>query len=291
MDRGRQRQRRILWVSLTSKLLGLSVAVCLLKLQLSSRDVRVPQPQPRTWHGKFPVKTLSAAFPWPASPPFKPFEYALDGGGREILYDLLQRHQDVPLVFLEIGPFLGGSMQQWMKHHKMLRGVVLELGSTATNGKSIAQYIRRMERDGEDPKLRKTSGREGVMRSLDNLLEDYGDRKTLLSNLWPFRDRLVVTFDGAPHGMFRIHAMGFVPDIVYVDTDKYYDELWVAAALWPHAILTGDDFKWRKKVGDSGCVLTAKDGIARFARKTNRTILARKHTFVLSHPNSKVTLH
>ena len=101
------------------------------------------------------------------------------------------------------------------------RGVVLELGSTATNGKSIAQYIRRMKRDGEDPKLRKTSGREGVMRSLGQFIEDYGDRQTLLSNLWPFRDRLVVTFDGAPHGMFRIHAMGFVPDIVYVDTDKY----------------------------------------------------------------------
>ena len=78
-----------------------------------------------------------------------------------------------------------------------------------------------------------------------------------------------------------------MPDVIYVDTDKYFDELWIAHTLWPHAVLTGDDFNWAEKTSN-GCERRGSDGVVRFASKFGYNLSSVKENWIMHNPHSRL---
>ncbi|CAE7504922.1 unnamed protein product [Symbiodinium necroappetens] len=223
----------------------------------------------------FPREALAGVSPWPAARRFRAFQAVLDGGGREMVTQLLDMYPDEQLVLLEIGGFLGGSMRRWLQHAPNLMAVLLERDYFGQSGKELADTVQSLSLQNRE--LGGVLGCcEEALDSLENMRQLDGGAHTLFSNLWDFRERLVINFKGFPLGLLEVHRLGLIPDLVYIDTDKYMDELWVAHALWPGALLAGDDWTWEK----------ARAVVMRFVRKFNYTLRVSAETWVVFAPST-----
>lgn len=223
----------------------------------------------------FPQAALAGVSPWPAARRFRAFQAVLDGGGREMVTQLLDMYPDEQLVLLEIGGFLGGSMRRWLQHAPNLMAVLLERDYFGQSGKELADTVQSLSLQNRE--LGGVLGCcEEALDSLENMRQLDGGAHTLFSNLWEFRERLVINFNGFPVGLLEVHRLGLIPDLVYIDTDRYMDELWVAHALWPGALLAGDDWTWEK----------ARAVVMRFVRKFNYTLRVSAETWVVFAPST-----
>lgn len=238
----------------------------------------------------FPREALLAEYPWPQQPRFAPFHASLDGGGKGMIKALLDMYADEKLVMLEIGGFLGGSMRSWLSHAPQMSAVLLEVDYFGNHGDSLAKDVETLTNLD-----RLQQGLLGcckqAMGSVANMRQTDGAAHTLFSNLWDFRHRLAINFNGFPAGLVELHQLGFVPDIIFIDTDKHFDEIWVAHTLWPGALLAGDDWTWVWKSGpliDSSDVLVrrARDPVMRFAKKYNYTLLVQGETWIVTSPHT-----
>ena len=69
---------------------------------------------------------------------------------------------------------------------------------------------------------------------------------TFLGNCWPYRDRLVPLRESTIAGMNLVYQASIEPSLVYVDAAHDFasvvGDIRSAMALFPEAIITGDDF-------------------------------------------------
>src|SRR5690606_32165594 len=85
-------------------------------------------------------------------------------------------------------------------------------------------------------------------------LTDYFARKGTTYGLfqtfcWEYRDRLATVRDFSPAGPRFVYDAGVAVHVVYIDGDHRYDavmrDLTIADALFPEAILCGDDWSMK----------------------------------------------
>lgn len=93
--------------------------------------------------------------------------------------------------------------------------------------------------------------------------EHQDDWKELLSTLyhdflhlnWKYRSRLIPVRETTLDGMVAISRYGLKPDLIYIDADHQYEsvkaDLEMANALFPEAILVGDDYSGLRRKDDS----------------------------------------
>jgi hypothetical protein len=135
------------------------------------------------------------------------------------------------------------------------------------------------------------SGKYAEMHGRNELAEQFrnpdGPYQTFLSTNWEYRSRLTPVRGRSPEVLGELRDAGCVPDLVYLDSDKVGADIEVVHGLWPHAILTGDDWTWIRD-GEYPIRRAVRD----FARKHGMKIAVDRATWVLTHrltPRERVT--
>ena len=200
---------------------------------------------------------------WPEAPRYPPFPLGpltLAPGrpgqhenhdGRHIVLAQMRRLQRP--VLLELGVFLGGSMHRWLNGSIDARIVGVDPFFNVTD--YVAKWV------GND-------GRYQSYRSaIAQLAAPHGSFDTAVAANWPDRERACLIQGFSPAILPRLRTEGLRPDVVFIDNDKSMHDLWIAHALWPEAVLAGDDWGHRSHHVLQAPVRTAK--LARVFRSTN----------------------
>ncbi len=205
--------------------------------------------------GEGVVEQLKEVFPYPRiDSSINPFLWSIDGGGRELIEQMIVDN-DVRLI-LEIGSFLGGSTERWLRASRNLVVVCLDPWLDGWAGDYTAQH--------------------GYTEFRDQLNQENGFFMTFLANLWNYRTRVVPVRKKSPQGLLDLFLLNLQPDLIYVDADKKSDSIRACHQLWPSAILTGDDWNWGK--GDKAPV---REAVTTLASTHGFEILQQKETWVL----------
>jgi hypothetical protein len=187
------------------------------------------------------LKRLKAENPWPnitALDGCPAFPWSLDGGGRELVVDLIRRYR--PKVFLEAGVFLGGSALLWLEHSH--EEMVLLAGDSWSG--YTEEWVYAMARD-PAPWIADVDH----VRTLEAPLRAHGIFKVALHNLRAYRHRVIPL--RMTIGALYSYVKGFVePEIVYIDAGKHRDDYRLAHETFPNAILCGDDWEWQDDAGE-----------------------------------------
>lgn len=169
--------------------------------------------------------TLVGAYPWPASRPFPDAPVrGRNSSGFDLLTETIAARRR-PTVVMEIGAEFGGSTRKFAAVPDTWI-VSVDPWPDSYGGGSF-------------PELQPYLGGEAAMYQLFQSL------------CWPHRDRLVAVREPSPAGFKTVYDAGVPVDVIYIDGDHRYDavirDLTVADALFPGALLTGDD--WKLKSG------------------------------------------
>ncbi len=90
-------------------------------------------------------------------------------------------------------------------------------------------------------------GRPGSeTRQLDDLAAGY---REFFGDLWEDRHRVIPVRDASPDKLHDLSAGGLRHSMIYIDSDKLGRELEVCEALFPGAIICGDDWLYRSEQG------------------------------------------
>lgn len=169
------------------------------------------------------LETLRVKYAWPqAQPDFTPAEWVLDGGGKEIVVNRIDK--DRPFLIIEIGCFLGSSIRKWLACSTNVYVIAID----PWEGDWWIDYARMHGRD----LLGEQFAREN------------GPYLTFLSSLWEYKQHLFPVRGASPEKLYEIAKLGIQPDLIYFDSDKTGKDIEVAHQLFPDAILTGDDWTW-----------------------------------------------
>jgi len=201
-------------------------------------------------------EAVATRYPWPDARPYpEPFHYSYDGGGRDLVLDIIRRKPNA--VVLEVGAFLGGSVLQWLAASPDVRVVAVDP----------------WQGDWWIPHARQAGWTELERR----FAEPNGPLRCFLTNLWEHRDRVVAVPGYSPVKLHELADLGLKPDVLYFDSDKSGSGMDEAARLFPEAIITGDDWAW----SEMGRQYPIREPVRALARSTGRHIAVRRATWVL----------
>ena len=174
------------------------------------------------------IDTLRERFPWPTERPDAPTTEW--GWGVEGEYLLQQRLPADATVILEVGSLVGGSARFFAKHWPDAHLVCVDpwIDTDDPANRPFLEHV---------PEL--TSAVLGVTDGIYNVFR---------SSLWDLRDRLTPVRGFSPDRLVDVHHAGVQPDIVYIDGSHVYEDVLAdvmcSAALFPNAVLCGDDWNW-----------------------------------------------
>lgn len=169
-----------------------------------------------------------AANPWPAERPDAPVvEWGWGIDGADLLRELVD---PAAAVVLEIGSLLGGSARFWAGHCPAAQVLCVDpwLDVVDVADRPFLEHV---------PELT-----DFLLGRVDGLFDVF------LASNWELRDRITPLRGFSPDRLASVHAAGVEPDVVYVDGSHVYEDviadLSTARALFPDAMLCGDDYDW-----------------------------------------------
>ncbi len=208
-------------------------------------------------------------FPWDAE---APFHLALDAngdGGREIIVRQI-RERSIGLM-VEVGCFLGGSVLHWLNAKQDLTVI----GMDPWDG-NWAEYVAGMAKDAVmAPHVLHMSDAE-IARAA-TLLRRHGNFAVAMNNLRAFRDRFIPVRRFSPEGLHYLSRRDIPVELIYIDAFKHRDDLDAAHALFPDAVLCGDDWLWPDETG----ALVMQNAIKAFAQDHGFEIEDKRQSWVL----------
>lgn len=213
---------------------------------------------------------LKNQYPFPNDKPdFKPFYWSLDGGGREIIKNII-KNQNISLM-LEIGMFFGGSALQWLKASSDLIVIGVDPFPNFTN-----YLIRTYERYKNNIRLYDHS----YQSLLEQLKKENSTYLSIVANLWNYQDRFIAIKNKSPAILYELKKLDIIPELIYIDTDHQLAELQIIKNLFPNSIITGNGWTWSK---DSNFPVQEK--VVSFAKKENYQLYTSKGSWVLEKNN------
>ncbi|MEM6692214.1 MAG: hypothetical protein AAF664_22485 [Planctomycetota bacterium] len=203
------------------------------------------------------LKELRQRYPWPQiQPDFFPIRWSLDGGGRWMVE---QRIRERKLrIILEIGSFLGGSVEQWLQIDPNLIVIAVDPWPEC----DIADYARRSGRSEEEA---------------TQLERPDGFYQTFLSNFWNQRDRVIPVREYSPAVLHELALLGLRPDLIYLDCDKSGTEIELCHKLFPNALMTGDDWQWQNEAGE----FPIREPVEAFCKQHDRYLKTENATWII----------
>ena len=212
---------------------------------------------------------LQHAFPWPDIHGKRAWNFTLGGKGRYLVDDIIHNRQ--PRDMLEIGCFLCASSRRWLQADPNLRLV----GVDPWPDTLIAQSHRYVGRQSLSRVYPDIADQQQFVRDM----KTQGPFATAVANMSEFKDRFVPVKNYSPQALYDLKAMGYEPDLIYIDCNKKPDDLDISHTLWPRAILAGDDWHWRRKKD-----FPMRQIVRSFAQKHDYSIIADHATWVLQKP-------
>lgn len=208
-------------------------------------------------------------FPWDAE---APFHLALDAngdGGREIIVRQI-RDRNIGLM-VEVGCFLGGSVLHWLNAKPDLTVI----GVDPWDG-NWADYVAGMAKDAlMAPHVLHMPDAE-IARAAA-MLRRHGNFAVAMNNLRAFRDRFIPVRRFSPEALHYLSRRDIPVELIYIDAFKHRDDLDAAHALFPDAVLCGDDWLWPDETG----ALVMQNAIKAFAHDHGFEIEAKRQSWVL----------
>lgn len=216
-------------------------------------------------------------FLWPEKrPEMKPFRWALDGGGRELITNLINHHGWKTMI--EVGVYCGGSVLQWLEacHGLTVYGV-----DPYPADAGVGQYFR-ANADFYRPHIDFGGMTEDEfieqMEAPDSLFP------AVLSNLWEYQDRFIPVRGFSPQALVDLKAAGVEPDIIFLDAMKTGEEIPVALNLWPDCLITGDDWTWQDDDGRN----PIRSAVLEFVSDGAFCVAARRATWILESNDRQI---
>lgn len=219
---------------------------------------------------------LAKRYPWPTTRPMRKneaFNWTLDGGGREILTDVLQQRPATLMV--EVGSFMGGSALRWLRENRNMRLVCVDPFPDHT-----ADYIRSIK---EAP-WAASFGPNNLAKYAD-LIARHGMLNVVRNNLWDYRHRLILVQGRLQDKVDELRQLE--PDILFLDATKAREEFDILDNLFPGAVLTGNGWNWSDAKGHKPIPVFASE----FANRRGGEIYAKASTFVISDPRFNFALN
>lgn len=171
---------------------------------------------------------LAKANPWPSEPPEAPaVEWGWGVAGEGMLRDLVS--PDIEVV-VEVGSLLGGSARFWAQACPRAHVICIDpwIDVSEPADRPFLEHL---------PELT-----DFLIDRTDGLFDIF------LASTWELRRRLTPIRAYSPDGLEPIHRHGVVPDVVYIDGSHVYEDviadLATARALFPEALICGDDYNW-----------------------------------------------
>ena len=208
-------------------------------------------------------------FPWGEH---EPFHLALDAngrGGREIILREIA-DKDVKLM-AEVGCFLGGSSLHWLRSKPDLTVI----GVDPWDG-NWAAYIEQMAQDPVMSRHVWHMSDEEITRIVA-LLRRHGNFGVALNNLRLYKERFVPVRRPSPEALYYLAQREIPLDMIYIDAFKHRDDLDAAHALFPDALLCGDDWLWPDETG----AFVMQQHIKEFAHEHGFEVEASRQSWVL----------
>ncbi len=174
------------------------------------------------------LNDLVNAYPWPTRRPDAPAsEWGWGIEGRELLDSMLPKEAR---FVVEIGSLLGSSARYFAERYPEAHVFCIDPWFDVDSAKD-RPFLNHA------PELT-----EFVTKEKDGIYQIF------LASNWELRDRLTPLRGFSPDMMSPVHSAGVEPDIVYVDGSHVYEDVLadvaVARALFPNAVLCGDDWDW-----------------------------------------------
>lgn len=199
----------------------------------------MPKPHPQFEGGRVernaadasdPLARIRARFPWPEERPHvAPIPWSMDYGGRRLITDAI-KSRNVRVV-LEIGSFLGGSARQWLAAGPDVVVVCIDPWKDIVGPRPLW----------DKHPLGRAFGAQ--------LREVAGVFNSFLSSMWDVRNRVIAVRGLSAVVARELHALGLEPDLIYIDADKKGNEIAECDALFPDALIGGDDWNWSDGYG------------------------------------------
>lgn len=207
--------------------------------------------------------------PWPAfnSQQLAPEYLSLDGGGRELIVDLIKRHE--VSILLEIGCFLCGSTRQWLEASPTIEVI----GVDPWDG-NWGPYLRGMR---SHPNMARLLTGIGDLDAFIDAVETAGNFVVALNNIIDLRDRFIPVRRFSPEAVEYIAKRGIKPQLAFIDAFKRVDELDAIRTHFPDCIISGDDWNWKDEDG----VLRMQQVVGEFAEAWGYRIIADRATWLL----------
>lgn len=212
--------------------------------------------------------------PWPDFPygEHPPFHLALDSngdGGREII--LHQIHENDITLMVEVGCFLGGSALHWLQSKPDLCLIGVDPWEN-----SWAAYVEQMA---ADPVMSRHVAHmpDTEVARIAKLIRDYGNFSVTMNNLRLFKDRFIPVRRFSPEALQYLAARHVPLQMIYIDAFKHRDDLDTAHALFPEAVLCGDDWLWPDETGE----MVMQKHIKEFAHEHGYEIEDSRQSWVL----------
>ncbi len=212
------------------------------------------------------LAALKKEFPVPATHGVSPYRFSLDGGGRDLIQDALVS-SDVR-IFVELGCFLCGSVEQWLAHKSDLTVIGIDPW--------VGRWHEILERYLPNPTFNNCFKFIPDRLAFVESVRTHGPFLSAMANMQPYADRFVPIKGKSPELLYLLKEKGLQPDFVYFDNDKGLVDLDVALELFPHAQLGGDDWTWGKDQG-----YPTQLAVKAFCERTGFSYEARKATWII----------
>jgi SAM-dependent methyltransferase len=220
------------------------------------------------------LQALRRDNPWPdfAWGRHAPFQLALDcngDGGREIILREIVG-KNVRLM-AEVGCFLGGSARHWLnaKPDLTVIGVDPWDGNWADYVAGMITHPTMVRHVAHLPDAE-------VMR-ISDLLREHGNYAVAMNNLYAYGDRFYPVRRPSPEALFYLARREIPLEMIYIDAFKHRVDLDTAHALYPDAILCGDDWLWPDETGR----FVMQEAIKEFAHDHGFEIEDKRQSWVL----------
>lgn len=203
---------------------------------------------------------LVTSYPWPGQRPDAPVsEWGWGIEGRELLDIRLPTNAR---VVVEIGSLLGSSARYFAERYPSAHIFCIDPWF-----------------DVDDPKDRPFLEHAPELTDFVTSQED-GIYQIFLASNWELRDRLTPLRGFSPDMLTPINRAGIDPDVVYIDGSHTYEDviadIVTARALFPTAVLCGDDWDWPG----------VKHAVSYVARNRGDEIHSLGNTWLLDHDGS-----
>lgn len=185
-------------------------------------------------------KALKLLCPTPDVDELLGLNFEIDGGGRELIDEIIGSFENEVLI-VEIGAFLCGSSRRWLKASQKSFVIAVD----PWEGLSELDVCADIKGYGKATWAQNVFKRENVNpATLIEEVKEFGWFKVACAAVKEFEDRFIPVRSYSPGALVGISEFGLTPDIIYIDAGKVIDDLEAAHVLFPNSILCGDDWNW-----------------------------------------------